>query len=392
MSFALVLHAHIPYCRKSGRWPAGEEWLHEAIIESYLPLLKVLEGLEARDISPNLNIEFTPILLEQLADGYMQEQFIVYLQELIDRATSDIRRFDGRPELQSVAKQYQEDFSLYMDYYTGHLKRDVIGAFKHHQDSGNIEIFTSAATHGFLPLFEHESAIWSQVKIGIDTYKKYFGCNPRGFWLPECAFRPMETRNGRQVAGIDYWLKKAGIEYFIVNYTGMEDATLVHANTAGVDYISTYEAYQLAGTGVKVFGRNYETSERVWSAAVGYPGNQVYREFHLKDPVSGLRYFSISKPGLAKDVYDFSRAREKAKLDARDFARIVYQNLSDYRSINKRSGIIVSPYDCELFGHWWHEGPVWMEDVFINLAEMEEISPITLGTYLDDHTGTFSEV
>ncbi|MFX0099071.1 MAG: 1,4-alpha-glucan branching protein domain-containing protein [Candidatus Hodarchaeota archaeon] len=387
MSFALALHAHIPYCKKSGTWPAGEEWLHEAIIESYLPILRTLERLKSESIPINMNIEFTPILLEQLADSYMQEKFVIYLEDLLKRAESDVHRFSDSPVLKQTAEYYLEDYTYFLEYYTGTIKRDVIGAYRKLQDDGLIEIFTSAATHGFLPLLERDSSIWSQLKIGVDTYKKHFGKQPQGIWLPECAFRPM--KDGR--AGIDYWLKKAGIRYFIVNYTGFDQADLTWKNPGGPGYVSTYEAYKLAGTGVHTFGRNFNTSKRVWSAKVGYPGNPVYREFHVKDSTSGLRYLAISEREKSKKNYDIQLVDEQLEADARDFSTVVAECLDDYRNLNQRDGIIVSPYDFELFGHWWHEGPEWLYHVYKTLAERDDIEVTAIGDYLGKNQGSCSE-
>ena len=392
MSFSLVLHAHIPYCRKSGTWPAGEEWLHEAIIESYLPMFRSIKDLQRESIPLKLNIEFTPILLEQLADPYMQDKFVGYLDDLIRRAREDQARFHDRPTSRAVAESYLEEFTYFRDVYVDRMHKDLIGAFKRLQDEGLIEIFTSAATHGFLPLMDNESAIFSQIQIGCDIYKKYFGKTPRGFWLPECAFRPMVYENDYKRPGLDYLLKRAGIKYIIVNYTGIDQSVIRGVNPDGVGYKTTFEGYSLAGTGVNVFGRNYATSEKVWSAEVGYPGNPHYREFHLKDPISGLRYHAVSEKNGPKQLYEIGKAKRQSRDDAKDFVAIVSESLSDYREINNRPGIVMAPYDFELFGHWWYEGPTWMKNVFAFLSEVEDVKPITLSEYIAEKGSQFSKI
>lgn len=335
-----------------------------------------------------MNIEFTPILLEQLADAYMQDKFVLYLEDLVKRAASDIDRFSSKPVLKHAAEKYHEEFTNFLEYYVKKIKKDVIGAFRRFQDEGLIEIFTSAATHGFLPLLEQDSSIWSQIKIGVDTYKKYFGKAPQGIWLPECAFRPM--KNGR--AGIDYWLEKAGLRYFIVNFTGFDQATLTWKNPDGPGYVSTYDAYKLAGTGVCVFGRNYDTSKRVWSAKIGYPGNPVYREFHMKDSISGLRYLAISGRDKPKKDYDVDAIDQQLQMDAQDFVSLVKERLVEYEKLNQRDGIIVSPYDFELFGHWWHEGPEWLYHVYKKLASLDDVVVTTLGDYIKKQSDNLSEI
>ncbi|MHA1370497.1 MAG: 1,4-alpha-glucan branching protein domain-containing protein [Promethearchaeota archaeon] len=394
MSFALTLHAHIPWCRKSGRWPAGEEWLHEAIIECYLPIARIIEELADSGIKPNLNMDFTPILLEQLADPYMQDQFVMYLEDLIRRAEADIRRFKSRPELKKIAEYYLNDFNFYLDYYKNKLKKDIIGKYKKFQDDGFIELFTSAATHGFLPLLGQDSSIQAQVMIGVETYYKYFDRQPAGFWLPECAYRPQIVENGEQRRGIEYWLEKAGVKYFIVNYTGIDQASLKLINPDGVGYTSTYEGYRVSGTNICVFGRNYATSEKVWSGVVGYPANKLYREFHVKDQVSGLRYLAISdrRRDGPKVNYDLELAMNQVEKDANDFVGLIEQCLNDYKNINKHEGIIVAPYDFELFGHWWWEGPIWVKKIFEKLSKNENIMPVKLSEYVKEHESKFSEI
>ncbi|MHA1791928.1 MAG: 1,4-alpha-glucan branching protein domain-containing protein [Promethearchaeota archaeon] len=392
MYFSLVLHAHIPFCRKSGTWPAGEEWLHEAIIDSYLPMLRVLGKLKSISIKPSISIDFTPVLLEQLADHYMQDKFIKYLEELIIRSRKDIVRFHDIEPLRKLSEYYLAEYEYYLDMYKNKIRRDIIGAFRRFEQDGMIEIFTSAATHGFLPLLERDSSIWAQVKMGVDVHEKYFGKKPVGMWLPECAFRPLEFVGDRAVAGLDHWLRKAGIKYFIVNYTGIDDARIVRVNPDGVSYTSTYEGYRLDGTGVCVLGRNYATSERVWSAEVGYPGNSAYREFHLKDPVSGLRYHAVSGKFQVKNHYSLREAMSQVKTDALDFTGLIRENLKDYKKINGRDGIIVAPYDFELFGHWWYEGPSWIEELFMNLSKVDDVDVMMIKDYIKENEKNFSEI
>lgn len=393
MSFALVLHGHIPYCRKSGTWPAGEEWLHEAILEVYLPVHRVLDSLASRGLPVNVNIEFNPVLLEQLADGYMQDRFVAYVEDLIARADRDIDRFRDQPRLQQVATRYHDDFTSLLVHYRDTLHRDVIGGYRRLQEEGHVELFTSAATHGFLPLLKQDSSIRAQLRTGVDTFKKHFGRAPAGCWLPECAFRPMVQEGGTTRPGIDHWLRDAGLRYIIVNHSGIDAAKLTRASPGGVSYTSTYESYKLAGTGIHVFGRNYATSEKVWSAATGYPGNPVYREFHVKDQVSGLRYAAVSRARAPKDDYDPVLGRQQARLDAADFASLVRTCLQDYKRINARDGIVVSPYDFELFGHWWHEGPTFIEGVIEAIAGMPaDVRCVRLSDHVSARGDAASEI
>jgi 1,4-alpha-glucan branching enzyme len=386
--FALMLHSHIPYCRKSGVWPAGEEWLFEAMNETYIPLLVALRALHSDRIKPRVMIGLSPVLMEQLADKYMKDRFCAYMEDKINRARTDIQRFQSDLPRQAVARYWLELFEANYRAYTADFYRDILGTLKWLQDEGAVEVLTSAATHGFLPLLERDSAVFAQVRIGIETYKHYFGCPPRGFWLPECAFRPAEwlPREQRMRQGLDEWLTGEGIEYFFVEHVGILRASFVeNRHQEGVP--TTYRGYCLP-SGVAAFGRNEATGRQVWSPDQGYPGDPSYLEFHRKDPESGLRYWRIT--GHAeKQVYDAGAAKKRVQVHAEHFARLIKQ-LLDQAETPGAEPVIVAPYDCELFGHWWHEGVAWLERVYRRLAQDSGVSCRSLGEYVDQYRADFS--
>ena len=284
--FGLVLHGHMPWCKKSGVWPAGEQWYTEAALETYIPLLNILRELKERGIKTAITINITPILAEMMADNYMKEQFIHYVEDLIKRAKSDIQKYNNHPSRKKIAEFHLLNFennlsAFYNNYYT-----DLLGTFKWFQDEKMIELITCAATHGFLPLFERDSSIFSQIQLAYDTHKKYFKKEPKGIWLPECAYRPKKKNGNILRESIDYWLHNSGIEYFFVDSHGILTAEIIESkNTLG---LNNNLGYNLE-TEVSVFGRNINTSRQVWDAQIGYPGNGYYREFHKKDHDSGLQ-------------------------------------------------------------------------------------------------------
>jgi 1,4-alpha-glucan branching enzyme len=261
--FSLMLHSHIPYCRKSGVWPAGEEWLFEAINETYLPLLRVLRQFKLDNIRPRLMIGIVPVPAEQLADGYIKGRFAQYMEDKIGRAKKDVERFHGDEARRRVAEYWLDRFQNHYRYYTYEFYRDILGTLKWLQDEGVVELATSAATHGFLPLLERDSSIFAQVRIGVETYRKYFGRTPRGFWLPECAYRPAQgsQEERRMRKGIDEWLAAEGIEYFFVESIGLKRAEFVE-NLYGESSPTPDRGYRLP-SGVAVFGRNEATGRQV---------------------------------------------------------------------------------------------------------------------------------
>jgi 1,4-alpha-glucan branching enzyme len=364
--FSLMLHSHIPYCKKSGVWPAGEEWLFEAMNECYIPLLIVARKLLLEGIRPKITIGVVPILAEQLAD-----------------------RFQDDPKKRLVAEYWKERFEGHVLAYVKDFHQDILGTLKWLMDEGAIDVTTSAATHGFLPLLERDSAVFSQVKIGVETYERHFGRRPRGFWLPECAYRPAEPSGGHKRRGIDEWIADFGIDWFIVEDIGITRAAVVE-DQAGCGAPTTDRGWRL-GSGVSVFGRNGATGRQVWSAAVGYPSHPEYLEFHWKDPETGIQYHRVTGTD-DKEIYDPIAAAARVKKDAAHFVRLVGAEIRRAKAARVENPIIVSPYDTELFGHWWHEGPAFLEAVLRRLGSGKNVVPMALSEYTETRRDDFSTI
>lgn len=387
-TFSLMLHAHIPYCRKSGVWPAGEEWLFEAMNETYIPLCSVLRKFQMKNCKPRIMIGIVPILAEQLADPYMKDRFCEYMEDKIKRAEKDINRFSSDAQKRLVATYWRDRFQTNLDAFKKDFYSDLLGTLKWLQSEGIVEVLTSAATHGFLPLLQYDSAIYSQIHIGIETYEKYFGTRPIGFWLPECAYR--YKQNGRR--SIDEWLADEKIQYFFVENIGIERAEFIE-NKYNEQVPTTYSGYQLE-SGVCVFGRNQLTGKQVWSPQGGYPGDPLYREFHSKDSESGLNYFKVTG-NENKQIYKPDEAFERSRVHADHFYKLISEDLMKKNQDHKKSNtpaIIVSPYDCELFGHWWHEGVDWIDHLYQIFSNQTSIKNQTLSEYIHEYKNEFSVI
>ncbi len=414
-AFTFVLHAHIPYARGKGRWPHGEEWIHEVAAETYLPLLNAFYDLQEEGSPTAVTLGITPVLAEQLADAGILTRFEGYLEDKRERAAADQRRFEGSGAARQagLARFYEDWYSNALQSFRERFGRDFIGAFRRLQDSGAIEIITSAATHGYLPLLSRDSSIFGQVRTGVDSYRQRFGRPPRAIWLPECAYRPAYYA---QADGREYL--KPGIEEFVVeNHLGCffaETHTVEGGRPVGrtVEAIigpyggirrryvvpataeaegarrTTYKPYYVAGSEVAVIGRNNRTSMQVWSAENGYPGEFCYREFHKKDSESGLQYWRVTGAGVDladKDWYDPAQAAERAQGHADHFARLVEDLLRERQAAGESFAIIASSYDAELFGHWWFEGIEWIKQVLRRLGRRETVEVTTASRYLEAH-------
>ena len=409
-AFTFVLHSHLPYVRKAGRWPHGEEMLHEAMAETYIPLLNALFDLKQEGCRPRLTIGLTPILLEQLADTDVMKHFDLYLLEKLELVGADMRRFQESKDttLLALAEFYRDWYRGIQHAYHERYGRNLVAAFRQLQDEGNLDIITSAATHGYLPLMERNSTIYGQIKVGVETYRRHLGRNPRGIWLPECGYRPAFTQGQWYKPGIEEFLADFNLGYFFTDTQVVAGGQLV-GKVAG-DVVGPYggvpkrklvvqadprpeaqvrttkRPYYVRSASVAVYGRDERTGLQVWSAAHGYPGDFVYREFHRKDAHSGLQYWRVTGAKVdlgAKDLYQPSPAMGQVQMHADHFARIVTEEVAGHHEATGKPGIVVSAYDTELFGHWWFEGVTWLKEVLRRLDKSDVVELSTAGDYLE---------
>lgn len=418
-AFTFVLHSHLPYCRLAGRWPHGEEWLHEAISETYVPLLNALYDLREEHVAYKLTIGLTPVLTEQLADPTVLEHAVLFLQDKIAAATADIPRFQAAndPQMAYLAGFYRDTYQQVLTTFRERFAGSIVGAFKRLQDEGYIEIITCAATHGYLPLLSRDSAIWGQLRAGVESYKRHYGCAPRAIWLPECAYRPAYINDkGVTRPAIEEFLAKLGLGCFFVEthaieggkpvgkaandvaigpYAAIKRRYIIPLAETGKQKGTTFQPYYVAGSGrgltdppVAAIGRNNRTGMQVWSGEWGYPGDQDYREFHKKDHISGMQYWRVTGARIdlgQKDVYHPDWAAYKVAGHAKHYAGLVEELVQDYHRESGKFGLIASNYDTELFGHWWFEGIEWIKQVLFNLASSDTVQLTTASEFLAQH-------
>ncbi len=423
-AFTFVLHTHLPFVRMAGRWPHGEEMLHEAMAETYIPLLNALYDLREEGVDFRLAIGITPILMEQLADEEVKKHFIAYLEERIQLAEEDVKIHLRRGEeaIASLASFYKDWYSGIFHSFVDRFGKDILGAFRRLQDEGYVEILTSAATHAYLPLLDRDSSIYAQLRVGVQTYFRHMGCMPKGIWLPECGYRPGYMRDPRPGEPITHPYYKPGLEEFLADlnlfffftdsyvieggrmvgkvagdvvgpYGGVPKRRLV-IKTDELPIVrkgTTFRPYYIQATRVAVFGRDEGTGLQVWSASYGYPGDFLYREFHKKDEHSGLKFWRVTGAQVdlgRKEIYDPERAKEQVKIHVDHFCNLVKARLRSFYQDTNQCGIIVSAYDTELFGHWWFEGILWLKEVLRSLSRDPEVEVTTPYSYLEEHPPT----
>lgn len=378
----LMLHAHLPFVRHpEEEYFLEENWLYEAITETYIPLLQTFERLVKDGVDFRITMSLTPPLVSMLEDRLLQERYVRHLDKLIELAGKEVERTGYEPHFHGVALMYYRRFLETREFFVDRCKKNIVLAFKHLQDMGYIEIIASCATHGFLPLLNvNPSSVRAQIHMGVDHYTKTFGRPPKGFWLPECGYYP----------GVDNILKEAGIRYFFVDSHGILNA----------DPVPRYSVYApiYCPSGVGAFARDWESSKQVWSSKEGYPGDPDYREYYkdigheldyeyIKPYIhpmgmrlnTGLKYWRITGNTTYKEAYVPEWAREKAAMHAGDFMFNREKQIEHLAYHMDRKPIIVAPYDAELFGHWWFEGPMWIDflarKIFYDQKTVRMITP-----------------
>ena len=385
---ALLLHAHLPFVRHPEHDEFHEEdWLFEAVVETYIPLLRILRRLAVERVPFELTLTMTPTLCAMLRDPLLKARTERYLDRGIELSRLEIERTASDPHLNGLARFYHERFTSSRDFYLGEIGRDVVGAFAQLQQDGVVEIITCAATHGFLPLMEDfPEAMRAQIFIGRDYHRECFGRDPAGIWLPECAYVP----------GIDRILQEANLRWFVVDAHGL----MFGQPRPRFAIFSPY--YTPAGPAV--FGRDRESSRQVWSSRDGYPGDPAYRDFYRdigrdlpEDYIgkvfpqvghrrfTGIKYHRITG-NENKEYYRRDWAMGAADAHAGHFLQSRMQQIEQLRTTLPVDPLVLSPFDAELFGHWWFEGPEFL-DLFLRKAAYDQnVFKLTTPTrYLTGH-------
>jgi 1,4-alpha-glucan branching enzyme len=364
--FSLVLHTHLPYVRRNGVWPSGEDFFHQAATESYLPVLEALERIAERGARDALTVGITPLIAHQMQDEHLLRELALYLGRYDLRAWWQVANYDG---------VYAEEFKEIAGFYARHARRQlarlealggagIASAFGALERAGVLEIAGGPASHPVLPEIGEPSLLHAQVRHGVAEHQRHFGRAPRGMWMPECAYRPG--------LGVEELLGEAGISHVVV-----DGPTMLRSDGPG----STFRPRGIGGSAVAAFARNLDVTYCVWSPTGGYPSNKWYREYFAYDMTAGFknwRVTSIKTPIVGKKPYDPLRATAQAERDAEDFVELLDRSLTEYQDATGEEGVVVACYDTELFGHWWFEGPVWLERVYMLLADHPRVRPMSL--------------
>ncbi|MEV6065474.1 glycoside hydrolase family 57 protein [Nocardia sp. NPDC052001] len=350
--FTLVLHSHLPWLAHHGRWPVGEEWLYQSWAASYLPVAKVLRTLAAEGRSHLLSLGITPVLAAQLDDPHSLSGMHHWLGNW--RLRADEASMSGNVALGShehrLASESLEDFETRWRHGASPVWRELI-------DAEAIELLGGPLAHPFQPLLDERLRAY-QLSEGLADARQRWGHTPSGIWAPECGFTP----------GMERGYDAAGVTHFMVDGPALRGDTTLGRPVWDSDVVA--------------FGRDLHVSYRVWSPKSGYPGHAAYRDFHHYDHATGLKPSRVTGKtvsGPDKAPYDPALAAAAIEHDVADFVATVRERLISESARIGRPALVVAAFDTELFGHWWHEGPQWLEQVLRALPE----AGVTVGTLAD---------
>ncbi|HEX9754763.1 MAG TPA: 1,4-alpha-glucan branching protein domain-containing protein [Gemmatimonadales bacterium] len=411
MDFVLALHSHLPWVLHHGRWPHGSDWLCEAAVDTYLPLIAALKALEHREIPSPVTLGVTPILANQLAHPAFVAELEVFLAQRIEACDEAVTSFErsGETHLRPLALFWRGHLRR-LDRTFARLGHDPVGTLRRLADAGRIELMSSAATHAFLPLLARDESIRFQLELGRREHARLFGHAPSGCWLPECAYRNAgpwrPSPNAPAVehrVGLEDLLSAAGYRYCFtdahlaqagqsLSLYGERDVVdgIREPGAALIDAVfprSPYRTYEMApsrGEPVAVLVRDPQSSLRVWSRWQGYPGDAAYLEFHKIRYPGGLKFWRVTGLNVdlgGKEPYDPNVARARAWRHAHGLAAVLREVSA--ASMPLGGDVIAVPFDTELFGHWWFEGVDFLADLYRALAQENGVRPATASEHLD---------
>ena len=384
-----VLHSHLPFVKHPEyEYFLEEQWLFEAIDECYIPLLKNLKKLVDEGVDFRLTTSVTPPLAEMLKDELLMQKYGRHLDTMIELGNREIERTkQTSQEEQKLAHFYKDRYVWIKEFFTGFLEGNVLNGYKYFAQLGKLEIITCGATHGYLPILSvNEKAVEAQISIAVESHKENFGVYPNGIWLPECAYYD----------GLDKVLAKYNIKFFFG-----DSHTLICANPTAQNSVFSpiYTPENVA-----VFSRDPQSSKKVWSSKEGYPGDFNYRDFYrdigydldyeyIKDFISpdgtrvftGFKYRKVTGDTDDKGFYDPQIAHSKTQEHARNFAQERTEQLKEIAPQMDRPPMLVSPYDAELFGHWWFEGTDFLYYLFKEIDTQKTFTVATPMEYLQEN-------
>lgn len=384
----IILNAHLPYVRHID-YPKflEEDWLFEAMNESYIPLLRMLGRVSSTISGFRICISLSPTLCTMLGDKALNERFVQYMLCHIELGEKEIQRLEGNPAAQALARNYHDGLASNLAFYKDACASSLLSSFQKLEKKGVLEIITTCATHAYLPLYQdYPRAVNAQVEVGLQTLDYCFDEHSRGFWLPECAYYP----------GLEKILAHQNVEWIPLSSQALLTGSQLplKGNFAPIKTPS----------GVYAFSRDLYLSNLIWSDKSGYPSDPDYREFYrdigydldmdyirpyIHEPgvrvFTGYKYWAVTGHTNEKVLYDPKKAKEKVKEHASNFIYSLRTRADMIRPLIGDDPYFTVSFDAELFGHWWYEGIDFLEELIKAIAKSPDIELQSQGDYVLGH-------
>ena len=375
-----IFNAHLPFVRHP-EYPKflEEDWLYEAMNESYLPLLRMMYRLKNDKVPFRLTFSLSPTLCSMLTDELLNERFVEYLDQHIELGDKEIERLKDDPEKKALAETFRNEIVLNKAFYQNECQGNILTAFNQLSNDGFLELITTTATHAYLPVYkDYPIAVNAQIETGVLEHSRNFDKMSDGFWLPECGY----------YNGLEDLLKRHNI-----SWVSLASQSLILS--ADEPERGSYSPIRCPN-GLYCFIRDANLASLVWSPTEGYPADPFYRDFYrdigfdlqwdyikpyVHEPevrsFTGFKYYAVTGDTADKVVYDMKKASERASSHAKNFIYHVQSRTKGLKALIDMDPVYTVSFDAELFGHWWYEGVQWIENLVRLVAQTDDISLIT---------------
>ncbi len=387
LSINMVLQGHLPFVKEPGYPQFLEEtWFFEGLSETYIPLAQMLLRLQAKGIKSHVTLSLSATLIGMMQDELLQDRYIAYLDTLINLGERELVRLDGQGQIYELAKSYHDRYCELRGFFVDTISRDLIKVYRQLFDAGIVNLITTAATHAYLPLFQgHPRAVSAQVEEGLVAFEEAFAIRPTAFWLPECGFYP----------GLEKILREKKLKY---TYVAAHSLLFGSADLPN----GLYEPVKDPKSGMVFFPRHYAASQDIWDQSTGYPSDPAYREFYRDIGFSldmdylsteeyplpgriftGYKYYSITDLETnAKELYNPELAQKRIVENVDNFIYRRRQERRSFPASYNGAPIMTVALNADLFGHWWHEGIMWLETFIMRMQEQKDLMLCTAEEYI----------
>jgi len=402
-SVVILLHTHMPYVLQHGTWPHGNTWLFEVVLESYIPLLNIINELHEQGLQSHLTLSISPILTEQLSHPEFPALLMQYALEQQVQAGTDIQKFMKYPHAAwniPMGHYWKEWYSKRIHEFSTMYENSITNALRLLSEKKLIELIPTSVTHAYLPLLQNSNAINLQIGKAISLHEQAYHCKPVAFWLPECGYSPeIPITDLHAVRGIQEYLINNGIRSTILNQTNKVEYSTDNSSIHYLpEHLRPLQLVQLQSTindeqNLTVFIRHQDLCSKIWGEDIGYPAHADYLDFHKKEYDSSLKYWKVTNLHTgadSKQPYNPERAMQQTSYDAKEFVRELEAHVIAYQQTKNQPGVICLAFDTELFGHWWFEGPKFLLDLIRYISESDYVQMQTLSDAVNihDHSST----